>query len=212
MAASTMPVGGGARADPGGRTPARRPQDWEPARAGGRCSPRGAPGGGALPPAVREIRVGPNPGVTARAPQPRPARPRGSGLTPASLCLCGQGQRGVSPVSWPSGYEPGLRSPGPFGGWAGWEEPSGKFPSVEMASVVRVSRALTQRSSLPWVAGQLGWRCSRGLVALPSTSHPPTRGWPWGPSCSEARELSEATRELDRKRSPSCPQRAGLTS
>lgn len=87
VAASTMPVGGGARADPGGRTPARGPQDWEPARAAGRCSPRGAPGGGALPPAVRGVRVGPNPGVTARAPQPRPARARGSGLTPARVCL-----------------------------------------------------------------------------------------------------------------------------
>lgn len=48
----------------------------------------------------------------------------------------------------------------------------------------------------------------RSFAQIPT----PTRGWPWGLSGSKAGELSEATRELDRKGLPSCPQKAGLTS
>lgn len=89
VAANTMPVGGEAEADPGARTPARRPQDWEPkpARAGGRCSPRRAPRSGALPATTRGSAWGQARGSRPRPPRPRPARAPGGGLTPAGLRL-----------------------------------------------------------------------------------------------------------------------------
>lgn len=43
-----------------------------------------------------------------------------------------------------------------------------------------------EKPPLPWVAGQLAWRCSRGLAAAP-THH--ARGWPRGLSRSEVWEL-----------------------
>lgn len=89
MVASTMPVGGGARADPGGRTPARRPSIGS--RRGLRLGDsvrRGAhPGVVPCPRPCGGSAWGRALGVTAGAPQPRPARARGSGLTPASRCL-----------------------------------------------------------------------------------------------------------------------------
>lgn len=62
------------------------------------------------------------------------------------------------------------------------------------------------------VAGQFGLEVLAGFGRSSAHAPTPTRGSPWGPSRSEARELPETTRELDRKGVPSCPPRAGLTS
>lgn len=125
----------------------------------------------------------------------------------------------MGPVRWPSGSEPALGSSCPFRGRTGWEEPSGKFPCVEMASIARVvpgpqpeDPACLENPRCRGVAGQFGLEVLAGFGLSSAHAPTPTRGWLSGPSRSEARELPETTRELDRKGVPSCPPRTGLTS
>lgn len=128
-----------------------------------------------------------------RAGGPRGAEPGGHGPGPsAAPCSC-PGQRpdpsqSVSvvrgSVAW--ALRAGLRvvsplwgTPGSFGGWAGWEESSEKFPCVEMASVVRVSRALTLRFPAAVGRGTVGLEVlagsGRSSVHIPTSPAPRAR-------------------------------------
>lgn len=164
-----------------------------PARAraeGGRRSPRGAPGvgGGTLPATARRGSVwGPSSGGHGPGPSAAPCSCPGRRPDPSGVRVCALG------AAWHGPPRGGLRagsplggSSGPLGGWAGWEEPSGKFPFLEMASVgpcvpaphPEVPACLA-KSPLPWGRGTVGLEVLAGFDR--SSAHAPAPHAPVAP-------------------------------